>query len=188
MTSRTGLPKDILDYARMVRDFSLIEQIALDEAVFYSKTVTSVDVDSYYFGLSVASGKTFFLDNRSLTLTQGAYRVDVLAAPHGFTGGAAMLKSTFRVGVTPVPETNVYYGVTPVSVSGLILVEEDYVDSGSGIGSSRATGAVAEIAALKIFPENTKSILRVQRQQTSVFSMNLQLIAWEEDNAEEASE
>lgn len=180
MSSRNGTPKDIADWSRTQRDHDLLHQVVENGATVMSVTST-ISSEFYYYALNIPAGKNFFLWDRTLHLGEGGYRVDVVVAPDGFTGGTLAAKSALNV-VEGIPvESNLYAGVTLVNAGNVTVVEYGYVSSGTGQGSSQAEGAVSGDGVFKIFPPGNTSLLRVQRLQAENYIANLRLICWEMD-------
>jgi hypothetical protein len=166
------------DYWRVMRDFDPVWQTAMNGASILSIT-SSVNSEFYYYGLNVPEGREFVLFARILTLGEGAYEVDAVTCDDGFTGGTEAYKTTLRFGAPTAVQSSLYAGVTP---GGALTVRDvDFIDSGTGVGSARASASTEREGLLRVFGEGNKGLLRVKRNQDVNYTANIRMVCWERD-------
>lgn len=163
--------------------YDAIYQTVLNGAAEFGKRVEVVAGDSgdpLYFALDIPAGRQFVLFLRNLYLTEGAYDVDLVTAPSGWTGGTEAFKSPLRQGAEMAVETELMCGVTPVNPGEVsVVMELPRVDTGTTLGSARTGGAAASDAVLKMFQQDG-ILLRVQRVDAEeAYTASISLIAWE---------
>lgn len=166
------------DHFSFEQAFNPRYQTVMNGAALLSRTV-DVTTQNYYFGLTVPAGREFILFSRTLTLGEGAYQIDAVTCPEGFTGGTASYKTTLRAGATPTVGSVLYCGVTPSGE--LTIRDQDYIDSGTGVGSARASASTESEGLLRIFGAGSTGILRVTRMQEVNYKATIRMVCWERD-------
>ena len=159
-------------------EYSVLTETILNGATLLSKRV-EVTTENYYFGFIVPMGREFVLFDRQLTLGEGAYEIDTLTVPDGFTGGTAALKTTLKAGAVSSVTTDLFCGVTPTNIGTATLRDEDFIDNGVGIGSGRASGGAQRDGVLRIFGAGSTGLLRVRRRQAANYTATIRIFCWE---------
>lgn len=166
------------DHFEFEQAFDPRYQTVMNGAGILSRTCDVATTD-YYFGLTVPAGREFVLFSRILTLGQGAYEVDAVTCASGFSGGDVAYKTTLRAGAATTIGTNLYCGVTPLGA--VVIRDQDYIDSGSGVGSARASASTEREGLLRIFGAGSTGLLRVTRLQAANYKANIRMVCWERD-------
>lgn len=134
----------------------------------------------HYFIFDVPAGRQLVLYSRDLNMSEGSYYVDALSADtvdltnplHESITGTLNWKNPTTV------QSKVYHKTT--GVSGVTVREQSFVDSGTGVGSARASGALSIEKVFKVIVG--RGILRVRKiDSADTFTANLSYIVWEED-------
>lgn len=170
--------KTVREWVSFIQEYDLLYQTISNGASVYSHR-DEINVDVYYYGLEVASGKQFFLYDRALDLTEGYYNIDVVVASGGFTGGQEFYRSNLDSTNPSTMLSKVYSGVTPVG--DITVIETGFEDTGTGgVGKVRASSAAGTDGVLKSF-NSSNAMLRVTRLSQDSYTANLRLIGWERD-------
>jgi hypothetical protein len=157
--------------------FDIKYQTAENGAALLSRTC-EITTEFYYYGLRVPAGREFVLFSRILTLGEGAYEIDAVTSAAGFTGGTEAYKTTLKAGASNTVTSSLYCGVTPTSET-LVVRDQDFIDSGTGQGSSRASATTEAEGLLRIFGPGETGILRVKRRQAENYTANIRFVCWE---------
>ena len=172
-----GSVVNMADDTRFRQTFDPKFQAVNNGAAILSKTC-NVTSEYYYFGLRVPAGREFILFSRTLTLGEGAYRVDAVTSAEGFTGGTPAFKATLKAGAAMTVTSDLICGATPTSAE-LVVRDEDYVDAGTGRGSARNSTQASVDGLLRIFGPGETGLLRVQRLQAENYTSNIRMVCWE---------
>lgn len=166
------------DHFFFEQQYNSTYQTVMNGAGILSRTCDVTTTD-YYFGLTVPAGREFVLFSRILTLGEGAYEVDAVTCADGFSGGDIAYNTTLRAGAMPTINTSLYCGVTPLG--DVVIRDQDYLDSGSGVGSARASASTERDGLLRIFGAGSTGLLRVTRLQAVNYKANIRMVCWERD-------
>ena len=159
--------------------YDVLTETIVNGATLLSRR-SEVTTEFYYYGFVVPSGREFILFDRTLTVGQGAYEIDTLTNPDGFTGGTLALNTPLRAGSTSSVTTELYAGVTPTNVGNATLRDEDFIDNGLGIGSGRSSGGARQDGVLRIFGAGSTGLLRVRRRQAENYTATIRIFCWEQ--------
>lgn len=174
--------KTVRDWVAFQNRFDLLRQTIQNGASEFGKRCpvpSAVSTTGYYYGLVIPPGRRLHIWRRDLVLSQGAYDVDLVRFPDGFTGGTLAFRSNLYQGGAVSVGTQLFCGVTPVG-TGTVVMELPRVDTGTAqTGQARVAGAAAVDGVLKSFTTGDV-LIRVRRTEAAAYSASIQLIAWEE--------
>jgi len=168
----------VREWISFQRQFDTFWQTASNGAEQITLRTTGIpELSTYYYGFTVPVGRVFVLYRRDLTLTEGAYNVDVVSSAGGYTGGTPALRTTLRAGAGQTVQTQIFGGVTPVGA--LTVRTNGFIDNGLGQGSGIDSGGTDSEDVFKMFPAGS-SLLRVQQTAGSgTYTSNIRIICWE---------
>jgi len=169
------------DWMAFQQRYNLTNQTFKNGAIRATKVTLGLDQEFFYYGAAVTEGRRMILFNRTITHTEGKYRVDVITTTGGFTGGDLLTKSrlsTAEPSQGPTVSSEFYAGVTPVG--DVTLLDEGLVEVGSIPGAARPQGAtVVEGVTVGL---TGSPMIRIQRiQGVEPYDLSIRLIVWEED-------
>lgn len=172
------------DWGRMQQRYSLLRQTVANGAVEFGKRTAvaeGVSTQPLYYYLQIPPGRRFFLWQRSLTLTEGRYTVDLVSVD-SVSGGVEAYKTNLSQGDGDTVQTKLFANVT-VTGTPQVIMELPLVDTGtSQTGQARVGGAAANDMVLKSFTgDGAPVLIRVQRTELGAYTSSIELIAWEED-------
>lgn len=170
--------KTVREWVSFIQEYDLLYQSISNGASVYTHR-DDIDVDVFYYGLEVAAGKKFFLFDRVLDVSEGAYNVDVVSASGGFSGGSEFLRSNLDSTNQATMQSKIYAGVTPIG--DITVLETGFVDTGSGGFLGRAVSAAGTDGVLKAF-DTSNAMLRVTRTLETEYTANLRIIGWERES------
>lgn len=159
-------------------DTMVLYQTMENGAVRMSSMDRDLQQGAFYYGLRVPAGRRLIVFNRALKVTEGVFTIDVVVPADGFTGETIATKSRLKPGGLTTVGSNLYSNVTPQGA--LSVEDEDFIDTGTGVGAGRAGGAPAVDMAVAVVTGD--SCLRVTSEGTDPYTAQIRLIAWEEDD------
>jgi len=166
---------NIKDWERIQAKYSSLYQTINNGMSRMSKVMRNVQTFPYCIGLDVPDGRELFVFDRRLQLSEGDFNIDVVLATNGFTGGTVSRKSRLRAGSVNTIQSNLYMVVT--SSGTISVLDEDFVDTGTALGSARTGGAPAvEGVIVSIMG---KSMLRITSQNVDPITVGIRLLVWE---------
>lgn len=165
------------DRLRFLERYDITYQTVENGAVRMSTVQRGLQQGMYYFGLRVPAGRRLVVYYRALVLTEGVFEIDIISPADGFTGGTIATKSRLNPDSSPTVQSDLYYNVTPAGA--ITVIDEDFVDTGVGVGSSRIGGVPAVDETFVIV--TGEQCLRIDSEGADPYSAALRLVAWEED-------
>jgi hypothetical protein len=175
----------VREWVSFQQRYDLLTQTILNGAAEFGRrcaVASEVSTVGYFYGLQVPPGRRLYVWSRDIEVTQGAYEIDLLQAPDGFTGGNPAFKhNLFQDGASTI-QSEVFCGATPVNALALTtLFQFPFVDTGTAVGNARVGGSPSADAVLRSFT-GANNMLRVRRTAAAAFTSSISLIAWEEDD------
>jgi hypothetical protein len=167
------------DYDKFRQDFDIDWQAVNNGATSITQRC-SVSSEFYNYGFTIPEGRELVVFSYSLRVGEGAYEIDTLRAPDGFTGGNEALKHPLKSSSTSVVSTQVFCGAT-LAAGTPTVIEKDFIDSGTAIGVSRAGDSVTDEGTLRIWRAVDNIVIRIKRLQANAYITRLRMKVWERD-------
>ena len=132
---------------------------------------------TYYLSITVPEGRKFYLYDRTLSLDEGSYDIDVCSAD-SFTAGETTntTNTPLNSDAASSVQTVLTYGAA--NVVNPVVREYGIRDTGTGVGTARARGAVGTQGVFKVLTGS--SLLRIIKNDAGNSRATIRLICWEE--------
>lgn len=165
------------DFGLFQREHSLAWQTVNNGATVITQRCL-VTTEFYHYGFDIPADRDFVIFAYSLRLGEGAYEVDTIRAPNGFTGGNLALKHPLQSSSASAVQTNVFCGVTLIA-GDVTEVERDFVDAGNAPGASRTADSDTTDGVLRVWRAVDSIVIRVRRRQAENYTTRFKMYCWE---------
>lgn len=165
------------EWLALQSEYSLLTQTIRNGATIISQRCP-VDSEFYYYGFDIPENRELVIFSYNLRVGQGAFDIDTIRAPAGFTGGTLALKHSLKSFSQSTVSTDVYCGAIP-NVGDQIDLERDFVDTGDTIGNARTSSIDTSDGVLRIYRRSDNLMLRIKRLQDDPYTTRIRINAWE---------
>lgn len=169
------------DFGDFQRQYNLTWQTVNNGASLITQRCP-VTTEFYHYGFDIPAGRELVIFSYSLRLGagEGAYEIDTIRAPDGFTGGTTALKHALKSSSASVVQTNVQCGATP-NAGTPTVVERDFLDTGTAIGAARNADSATTEGTLRVWRASDHVMLRIKRLSAVNYTTRIRLYCWERD-------
>lgn len=129
--------------------------------------------------VKTGSPKLIHAFQRTMTVEGGGpYVISLVEAPATITDGT-LLTTNHNMDRRSTKTSQLQYFSNPTNVTGGIIIDEDFVPTGSG---PKATGSFAGSGVERVLKVNTTYVLRVQNQSSNAGTFQFNILTYDSGN------